>query len=82
MKPDLEHLINSNIDHRHTPVFLFYFKRPPRSLIRGEKMATKLNSNNNHGDNRERARARASKSLGRNKKRGGSGCGSVYSIIV
>ncbi len=32
-KPVLENKINSNIDHRQSPVFLFYFKVPPRGLI-------------------------------------------------
>ena len=32
-KPDLENKINSNIEHRQSPVFLFYFKVPPRGLI-------------------------------------------------
>ncbi len=32
-KPVLENLINSNIDHRQSPVILFYFKVPPRGLI-------------------------------------------------
>ena len=32
-KPELENKINSNIDHRQSPVFLFYFKVPPRGLI-------------------------------------------------
>ena len=32
-KPDLENKINSNIDNMQSPVFLFYFKVPPRGLI-------------------------------------------------
>jgi hypothetical protein len=32
-KPDLENKINSNVDHRQSPVFLFYFKVPSRGLI-------------------------------------------------
>ena len=34
-KPDLENKINSNIDHRQSPVFLFYFRVPPQGLIWG-----------------------------------------------
>jgi hypothetical protein len=33
VESDLENYINSNIDHRHNPAFLFYFKVPPRGLI-------------------------------------------------
>jgi hypothetical protein len=32
-KPDLENKIDSNIIHRQSPVFLFYFKVPPRGSI-------------------------------------------------
>jgi hypothetical protein len=32
-KPDLENKIDSNLDHRQSPVFLFYFKVPPRGSI-------------------------------------------------
>jgi hypothetical protein len=32
-KADLENKINSNIDHRQSPVFLLYFKVSPRGLI-------------------------------------------------
>jgi hypothetical protein len=37
-KSVLENKINSNIDHRQSPVFLFYFKVPPRGLIRGAEI--------------------------------------------
>jgi hypothetical protein len=33
VKPDLENKITPNRDHRHSPVFLFYIKVPPRGLI-------------------------------------------------
>jgi hypothetical protein len=42
-KPDLENKINSNIDHRHSPLFLFYFKVPSRGLIcKARKLGVKI----------------------------------------
>ena len=41
-KPDFENKINSNIDHRQSPVFLFYFKVPPRGLICDDQFMNRL----------------------------------------